>query len=606
MSDFQFLRPLWLLLLLLVPVLTWLLRRAGAGESQWHQVIPRALLKPLLPSPESGDATSRRYHLLPPVLLTVAAIALAGPSFRSAPSPVQQQDDSLVVVLDLSLSMLATDLEPDRLTRATRKIRDLLATREGALTGLVVYAADGHVVTPLTDDRRTVEAMLDALDPTIMPAAGNRADLGVARAVELLEQGAPDRGRILLVTDGLKPRYAGNIRRQLADAPWQLHGLLVGTDQGAPVPLPERGFIREDGEVVIARASPDELQQTTDASGGDTLRMSTSDDDIVRLGLRTEDHERWQQASNERMSERRQDDGYWLLWLALPLALLGWRKGALALVACTLWWAPAGPAHALDWEGIWQTPEQRAPRLIRDDPARAAKKLSDPQWRGTALYRDGQYDRAAEAFARDDSADAHYNRGNALARGGKPQAALDAWEQALARDPDHEAARQNRETLKEFLEQQQQQQSGDDQDNSQGKEEDQDGQDNQQQGSQGQSQDPPDNGSGSGNRQDSQQGDTAGQPPRSQDDSSGTGDRQQENSRREPQGNAGDRGESTGEPATEGDRTADSEDQADALSQSREQWLRRIPDDPGGLLRRKFLQQSQERNVQPDENDTPW
>ncbi|MFC4258601.1 VWA domain-containing protein [Marinobacter lacisalsi] len=600
MSDFQFLRPAWLLLLLAAPLLYYLLRSLGQGDSRWQQVIPPALLKPLLPAGGGRGHSARWQRLLAPVLLIVAALAMAGPSFRTAPSPLQQQDDSLVVVLDLSLSMLARDLEPDRLTRAIRKIRDLLAAREGAYTGLVVYAGDGHVVTPLTDDRRTVEGLLSAIDPVIMPAPGNRADLGVARAVELLEQGAPGRGRILLITDGLNPRYASNIRNRLADTTWQLDGLLVGTESGAPIPVPERGFLRDGDQVIITRASMAELESTARAMGGEALPMTTSNGDIRQLQLRAEDHDQWQRSEEERTTTRRQDDGYWLLWLALPLALVGWRRGSLTLVAFSLVWMPADPARAVEWSDLWQTPEQRAPQLIDEDPARAASKLTDPLWRGTALYRDGQYESAANAFANSDSPAAHYNRGNALARAGMPEAALDAWQTALEKNPDHEAARQNRDIVRDFLERQKQQQK---------QQQQQSGRSDQQKGQEGRQNQPspgeqPGQQDSPGNQQGgSDQGGQPGQNGEQRESGQGTPDEPAESQQQAGQGNNdnADPGQQSGAQAG----LADGEG-SDALSQSQQQWLRRIPDNPGGLLRRKFMQQSRSRTIQSDENDTPW
>jgi Ca-activated chloride channel family protein len=501
-----------------------------------------------------------------------------------------------VVVLDLSLSMLAKDMEPDRLTRATRKIRDLLATREGAYTGLVVYAGDGHVVSPLTDDRRTVEGLLSAVDPIIMPAPGNRADLGVARAVELLDRGAPGRGRILLITDGLDPRYGTNIRHQLADSQWQLDGLLVGTESGAPIPVPERGFLRDGDQVIITRATMEELQTTVRATGGQALQVTTSNGDIRQLRLRAEDHDQWQASKEERTTTRRQDDGYWLLWLALPLALIGWRRGALALVAFSLAWVPSGPARALDWDGLWQTPEQRAPQLIEEDPASAAGKLTDPLWRGTALYRDNQYDSAANAFANSDSADAHYNRGNALAQAGKPEAALDAWQKALEKNPDHDAALHNREIVRDFLERRQQQEEQQQQQRSDGSGE-RDGQRGQQ--DQPGNQNQPSPGAQPGQQPGKEQG---GKPdPNGMQGESGEGspDEPTEPQQQADQSSGNDSGIDQPASGQDGEGT-------DALSQSQQQWLRRIPDNPGGLLRRKFMQQSRSRNIQPDENDTPW
>lgn len=606
MSDFQFLRPVWLLLLLAAPLVYYLLRSLGQGDSRWRQVIPPALLKPLLPADGGSGGSARWQRLLAPVLLIVAALAMAGPSFRTAPSPLQEQDDSLVVVLDLSLSMLARDEEPDRLTRATRKIRDLLEAREGAYTGLVVYAGDGHVVTPLTDDRGTVESLLSAIDPVIMPAPGNRADLGVARAVELLDQGAPGRGRILLITDGLKPRYASNIRDRLGASRWQLDGLLVGTERGAPVPVPERGFLRDGDQVIITRASMPELESTARAMGGEALRMTTSNEDIRQLQLRSEDHDQWQAAKDERTTTLRQDDGYWLLWLALPLALVGWRRGALAMLALSLVWVPSGPARAMEWDDLWQTPEQRAPQLVEEDPANAANKLTNPLWRGTALYRDGQYESAADAFANSDSPEAHYNRGNALAHAGKPEAALDAWQKALEKNPDHDAARQNQEIVRNFLERQQQEQEQQQQQSGRsGEQEDQEGQEGQQNqpspGEQPGQQDNPGDQQG-GQQPGEGQGGQPDQNGMEGEPGQGTPDQPagQEPSE-QGDGNDGEAGQRAGNQG----ELADGDD-TDALSQSQQQWLRRIPDNPGGLLRRKFMQQSRSRNIQSDENDTPW
>ena len=180
MSDLHFLRPLWFLLLLIIPLLPRLLQWLHQGQSGWARVMPRTLLTPLL-SQTGMEGGQRRSPLLALSLLTVLlAFALAGPAWRQAPTPLQQQNDSLVVVLDLSLSMLATDVEPDRLTLAKRKIRDLLMERKGGFTALLVYAADAHVVTPLTDDRQTIEGLLDVVDPVIMPKPGNRPDLAIS------------------------------------------------------------------------------------------------------------------------------------------------------------------------------------------------------------------------------------------------------------------------------------------------------------------------------------------------------------------------------------------------------------------------------------------
>lgn len=609
MADFHFLRPLWLLLILAIPLLPFMLRFRHAGDSGWHNIIPQRLLAPLLPADarRPGPATTGVTHRLPQWLpaglaLLVLALALAGPSWRQAPTPLQQQDDSLVIVLDLSLSMLANDVQPDRLTRAKRKIRDILAAREGSLTALVVYTADGHVVSPLTDDRRTIEGMLEALDPVMMPAQGNRADLGVARAQELLAQGAPARGRILLISDEVYVRYRTAIRSQLSGTPWSLSTIVTGTTDGGPIPLAKRGFLRDSaGTIVITRANPDSLADLAAATGGSSQPLTLNDDDIRALGLGTADAGNGQQGARELAIERWQDDGYWLLWLAALLVLPLWRRGALlALLLLVSPLAPQ-PAMALEWEDLWLRPDQRAEDLIRQDPRAAASRLDDPQWQGTALYRSGDFEAAAEAFGRSETADALYNRGNALARSGELSQALAAYDAALAAHPGHEDATFNRALVERLLEQQQQdggqQQSGAD------SEPDQQQQEGDQQGQQ----------DGEGQRD-----------GRRQQKPGGEGETGQQNDSSAQQSGPGEQGptpENRPQPAESGeDGAQDSNDsqptetpgnapgalQPGELSQGQEQALRRIPDDPGGLLRRKFLQQFQERNTQPDKGDTPW
>ncbi|MDX1636043.1 MAG: VWA domain-containing protein [Marinobacter sp.] len=594
MSDLHFLRPLWLLLLLVLPLLPAVVRQARQRESGWSRVIPPALLRPLLRS-EGSTRQSPRLAALPLVLAWVLlSLALAGPAWREAPTPLTQQNDSLVIALNLSLSMLATDVSPDRLTLAKRKIRDLLQTRDGSLNALVVYAGDAHVVTPLTDDNETIEALLGVLDPIMMPATGNRADLAVAKAKELLERGGRGKGRILLITDDIRADHRYDIRAMLETSPYPLSAIVVGTEAGGPIPLPKQGFIRDNGEIVIVSADPEALAQLTARTGGASHPLTVDNSDLRALDLRARDSDDWRQTEQDLSVSRWQDDGYWLLWLALPLLLLGWRRGALlAVVIMALPLAPR-PAMALDWADLWARPDQRGQALIQRDPEQAAERFEDPAWRGSALYRAGEFEAASKAFERAEGADARYNQGNALARAGQLEQALAAYEQALAQAPEHEDARHNRDLVKELLEQQQEQQNGENGDQSQDsqQQESQNGDQGQQQPqgdqqpSDGQPSEQPDAGDSQQRQQQGRESEDNQQPQQSQ--------AQQP---RQLDGTPEDADESEQPPPdTEGRQ----------LSQSQEQWLRRIPDDPGGLLRRKFQQQYQERDTQPDEGDTPW
>lgn len=609
LAEFHFLRPLWLLLLLAVPLVGLALRRVRLGDSGWSRFIPARLLAPVLQHEGRSGKRPGASPAVPAMLaITLLALALAGPAWREAPTPLKQPGDSLVIALDLSLSMLATDVEPDRLTRAKRKIRDILAAREGGLTGLLVYAGDAHVVTPLTDDSRTIEGMLNVLEPVIMPATGNRADLAVQRAKELLAQGAPGAGRILLITDSVGDRYLAPIREALAGSRYSLSTLVVGTEAGGPIPLARRGFIRDNGDIVISRAEPEQLAELARSTGGKSHGLTLDTTDINALNLKPEDQDEWREAEDGLTANRWQDDGYWLLWLALPLILLGWRRGALTVVALALLPVLPRPAQAISWEELWQREDQLGPALIQTDPERAASLLDNPAWRGSALYRSKQYERAAEAFAQAEGPRASYNRGNALARAGKLEEALAAYDQALAQAPDMEDARHNRKLVEDLLKQQNQGKSNSPSDNRQNQSgsngSDKRGQ-NQQNPNQGnQSPDQGDQSQGNQNRSNRNSGNEANDSRRQRNQGEegkpDDGDRPPE--QQQDQGRSGE--QSPGEQEAEGQAPAQISETP--LTQSQEQWLRRVPDNPGGLLQRKFLQQYQQRQTPSDEGDTPW
>ncbi|MBY6070669.1 VWA domain-containing protein [Marinobacter salsuginis] len=600
-ADFHFLRPFWLLLLLLLPILYLAFRQMRLGDSGWSRLIPARLLSPLIRHNGSSGKTAKSPLAPATAVLVILSLALAGPAWREAPTPLKQPGDSLVIALDLSLSMLATDVEPDRLTRAKRKIRDILALREGSLTGLLVFSGDAHVVTPLTDDGRTIEGMLNVLDPVIMPATGNRADLAVARAKELLQQGAPGEGRILLITDNINDRYTGTIRDTLSGTGYALNTLVVGTEEGGPIPLARRGFIRENDDIVISRATPQALSQLADSTGGRSHELTLDDTDIHSLNLSPKDSDDWQESEEGLTVSRWQDDGYWLLWLALPLVLLGWRRGAfsaLALILLPVW---PQPAAAISWDELWQREDQRAPELIEKSPEAAARQMEDPEWRGSALYRSGQFEGAAQAFARSQGPRASYNRGNALARAGKLQEALAAYDAALERAPDMEDARHNRKIVEELLNQQQQDQEGGQQgsSDSSSNEENQGNQQQSRQNQEGNGESESSSGSGN-NQQDPRNSQTASG---NEDSANNQGDEQNQ---QEP-GEQGNPEQASGEgESPAGQAQAPAPISETPLTQSQEQWLRRVPDNPGGLLQRKFLQQYQQRQTPSDEGDTPW
>jgi Ca-activated chloride channel family protein len=219
-------------------------------------------------SVEQGRAGGRRSGpWLAALALLLVILALAGPSWEKLPDASWSARDARVIVLDLSNSMLAEDLRPNRLTRARYRLADLLASTEEGQVGMVSYAGDAYVVAPLTNDMNTIANLLPALQPDIIPVGGSRADRALDLAAALLERSGLSRGEVLLVTDSATSRDAARAR-ELRDAGIFTSVLAAGTPDGAPIPS-GGGFVSDrSGNVVIARMDRAALRAVAEAGGG--------------------------------------------------------------------------------------------------------------------------------------------------------------------------------------------------------------------------------------------------------------------------------------------------------------------------------------------------
>ncbi len=617
LTDFHFLRPLWLLGLLLLPLLYLLLQRLRRSSSSWSQLIDPQLLGHLLEDkPSSAQSTSTAWAM---ILLILAVLALAGPAWKKIPQPIHQAQDALVVVLDLSLSMQVEDLKPSRLVKARRKLLDILDSREDGLAALLVYSGDAHVVSPLTDDTETIKAMVPALSPLIMPAMGSNPVAAIDLALQLLRDGGISEGRILLMSDGIEFDQIDAIETRINASPHELAVLAVGTADGGPIPLPQQGFLKQRGEIVIARAGIPQLQSLAKLSGGRfaSLQLTDADIDYLLDDARPEFTRATRKV--EREFDQWREEGPWLLLLLAPLAALGFRRGWIFSVALLVTLQPE-PAYALGWQDLWQTPDQQgAAAAARGEHEQAASLYESPMHKGSAQYQAGDYGAAEKQFEGFDSTTAHYNRGNALARGGKLEEAMAAYDQALALEPDHEDAQFNK-ALLEQLQQQQQSESGD---NSEQQDQQQESDSQQQSGEEGadqqeqsagsESQDPSSPGQDQQQKnqdeQESAQQDSGDQDSEEEKESAGdTAQQQQQQNAKNAQADADaeQQAQENGPPQAVAAEDLDAE-QLQAL----EQWLRRIPDDPSGLLRRKFDYQYRQRKLdnqfQPQkEGDPIW
>ena len=600
LTDFHFLRPLWLGGLAPFLYLLWRLWRHDPGRGVWQQICDTALI----PFVVTRGASSGQPRRLAPLIAggVCALVALAGPTFERLPQPVFRDQAGLVILLDLSLSMNARDIVPSRLERARFKIKDLLADRLGGQTALVVFAAQPFTVTPLTDDVATIQAQLSILSPNLMPRQGSDIPRAVQKGVELLTQAGFTRGDLLLITDGVDVSQLDPTMSNLKSGQIRLSVLGVGTVAGAPIPNADGGFISDaNGGIVLSKLEQTQLMQLATRGHGYYQTMTTNSDDVAALNQAFAATRTAHEASaTQIVAEQWRELGPWLMVPVLLCAMFAFRRGLI--IGIVAWLAVSAPDVArADW---WATPDQAGSRAFaKQDYATAAQRFATPTWRAAAEYRAGNYDAALSTLEQAKSDNLAYNKGNTLARLGRYTHAIDAYDEALKLNPNDEDAKYNRELLQKIVNQQhpdaeperekdrQQQPPQDDRaEQNQGKE----GDDGQRQ-AKGAGRDtqlaPPSTEKDKAKAQaqkDQQKAASASRQNSTQDESAANAaaDQQQRHARR-------------------GKSAQDAQAEAETKLAT-EQWLRQIPDDPGGLLRRKFEYQYGRTYRDEAESDKPW
>ena len=301
MDDFHFLRPLWLLAVLPALAVWWGLWRQQDRAASWRQVVDPHLLEHLI----VGESTRRRLRPIQLLLVIwiTCTVALAGPAWRMEPSPFADDEAGLVVVLKVSGTMLASDVQPSRLERAKHKLRDLLELRKGSSTGLIVYSGSAHLVMPLTRDDRIVSTMVEDLTPELMPVDGDALVQALQLAGQVLaKSGVP--GSALIIADNVSPSQVQTLSTAEIALPVQF---LSVQSQSTPV---------DNG-----------LQSAASSLNAPVAELTIDQVDVERVARRAQSRLKAVSATYE--GTRWQDAGYALLPLIALFALMWSRRGWL-------------------------------------------------------------------------------------------------------------------------------------------------------------------------------------------------------------------------------------------------------------------------------------
>ncbi len=411
-----------------------------------------------------GDKKRARTWPVMALLLgwVIATIAMAGPTWQKLPTPTLGRLDPTVVVLSLAQSMNATDQSPSRLGAARHKVEDILKRMRGGEVGLVIFADRPFVASPLTEDGRVVGQMLPELATDLMPVLDNRPDIAIAQAVQLLKGADAPAGRIVLITDGPgdAPDFTAQAASAAARAGYEVSVIGVGTDAGTTLRIfdgtPLRG---RDGGELRTKMDRTGLERVAAAGGGVFTPATADGRDLDRVFAGSGIAGRGLLENSGLTADQWADMGPYLLLALLVLAPLAFRRGWIAvLLLAALPALSPHPAAADDllsaetWRNLWQRPDQQGAAAFEQKDFKAAgAHFEDPAWQASALYKSGDYQAAADAFARIPGSD--YNRGNALAHAGRLEDAVSAYDAALKADPADKDAAYNRMLVQKLIDQ---------------------------------------------------------------------------------------------------------------------------------------------------------
>lgn len=570
-ESLHFLRPLWLWGLLLLPLAMlggWYRRRR---RSAWQRAVDPHLLPHLL---QSGRGKGFAGALALSGGLLLAVVALAGPSWRQLEQPLWESKTPLVIALDLSSSITASDLPPSRLLQARAKLATLLRERKGGDVALLAYAGEPFTVAPLTSDAANVALFLDALSPEIMPVDGQKAGKAIDWAVGLLQQARAQQGDILLLTGAADGESRAAAARAMA-AGYRVSVLGLGTVQGA-------AYRDRRGQIAQTHLDASALQALASAGGGRHAPLTSTDADLQALGV-LEPRMQGSDRGEAKAGKAWQDEGYWLLPPLMLLALFAFRRtgAGMAVVLLCVLMPLALPAQAAE-SSWWQRADQR-------DHQRLAE--------GVDAYRKGDFASAQRRFEGIDTDQGWYNLGNALARQGKYDEAIAAYDHALKQSPAMPDAVANRAAVDAARKRksQQQQQGPQDQKGDSGKPESSPPQPGQEGQQQPQSAATPSSPAQQG--KDSDASPSAAQPkdapsqskpdeaPQGEDAGKQQAADQAQRERMEQAMAQGQPGEAdTKNPQQGPPMTAEERERRQAV----EAWMQRVPDEPGNLLKTKF------------------
>jgi Ca-activated chloride channel family protein len=463
LKDFHFAHPLWLLGLLIIPalfVLFFLFYRKDTSGHQLEKFIDRHLLSALMIKQNHKKSSSLKTLFLWSCAWAFLTFALAGPRWNYREIETFSRDQSLVILLDLSESMNAADIKPSRLVRAKQKIEDFINLASGVKIGLIAFAADPHMIAPVTDDKEMIRHLLPSLETDLVYVQGSKLSVALNMAASMLEAEPGSNKALLVISDGgFEDAGAITLGKKLADGGLIIHAMGVGTLEGAPLKDTNGTIIKRNGAPILSRLEQDKLKSLSEAGKGYYLEAhySNRDENLILQDLA----KRSDLAVNLGSKNKLWDERFYLLLVPALLIVLVWfRRGYVFSILPIL----LLPFFTL--EASFKNHEELGKEAFDlEEYETAISRFQDPYRKGVAYYKAGKFAEAEEMFKaskREEVAlNAAYNLGNSLAQQQKFQEAVTAYKDVLERWPECTKAKENLELIKSMMQESSDSETGD-------------------------------------------------------------------------------------------------------------------------------------------------
>ncbi|WP_422358513.1 VWA domain-containing protein [Reichenbachiella sp.] len=384
------------------------------------------------------------------LVFSFGLLALVGPTWKRVEVAGRDLETPMVILLDLSQSMLVDDLQPNRLERAKFKIKDLLGKNPQARAALVGYSGSAHTIVPLTRDYEIINNHVEGLKPSVMPFPGSDLAVGIAWSDSVMSvTDAP--GTLILFSDDFERSHFELISKFFSQSEHKVEIVPMNTLAGGEVPnrWGNNPMMDDKGNPVYSALNQEALDYLSAIDGVTVHALTLDDSDVEAISEKIAANLKFTEEPEEKEEDWR-DAGLLLVFPMAFLSLFWFRKGWVIYLLPIVWLSSCGQIN--DFDDLWYTPDYQGQQWsTKGDFKEAAEKYQDPLRKGVAYYKAGDFESAIKAFNEDTTAMGVYNLGLAYFNNGDTLAAQLAFAQAVEMDPTNAAAAENQNLVKQLI-----------------------------------------------------------------------------------------------------------------------------------------------------------